>query len=147
MLQKIVISFSLIIFLFACSEEKPTAPTTNDKLAKEVLGKYLSLEFKLILENQAPIDILSIGGYIEIELNEDKTTTGIFYLPDTLNLTEGGKVLADLSGTYSIKNNKINFEHTADTFLRNMEFSLIGKKLSGSYEKSGVLVELELLMK
>ncbi len=147
MLQKIVISFSLIVFLFACAEDKPTAPPTNDKLAKEVLGKYSTTEFKLTLENKAPIDILSVGGYIEIELYDDKTTTGIFYLPDTLNLTGGGEVVADLSGTYSIKNNKIKFQHTADTFLRNIEFSLIGKKLSGSYGRSGVLVEIELLMK
>ena len=147
MLQKITSSLFLVLFLFACSEDKPTEPTTNDNLAKEVLGKYSSPEFKLTLENKAPIDILSVGGYIEIELNEDKTTTGTFYLPDTLNLTGGGEVVADLSGTYTIKNNKISFEHTADTFLRNIEFSLVGKKLSGSYEKTGVLVEIELLMK
>ncbi len=146
MLQKAVISFSLIFFLFACAEDKPTAPPTNDQLAKEVLGKYSTTEFKLTLENKAPIDILSVGGYIEIELYDDKTTTGTFYLPDTLDLTVGGEFVANLSGTYIIKNNKLNFEHNADTFIRNVDFDFFESQLSGSYEKSGVLVEMKLSM-
>jgi len=141
MLRKIAALLTLILFVFSCSEEKITESVNP---MEEILGKYSTTTFLFTLENDAPLDILSVGGYINIELNEDKSTDGLFYLPDTLGLTEGGEARIELVGLFDMVDNIVTFDQDADTFIRNVEWVYSDSKISGKYSKTDVVIEVVL---
>ena len=67
----------------------------------QVTGQYQSVVFSVGM-----IDVLSVGGSIDITLTTDKTCSGRLFIPDTLGLTEGGVFDADLIGTFTLSSER-----------------------------------------
>ena len=113
----------LIIFIlsitFACSDDS-MGPDKKDPY-EVVSGQYETSTFKVQLDNST-IDILSVGGFIELTLKKDKTTLGQFFVPDTLGLTEGEDIDYNLEGTYKIIGDTLTFQHEGDTFIRDTKW-------------------------
>ena len=74
-------------------------------------------------------DILAAGGSFTITLTPQGTTTGHLFIPDVV--TGEGDFDSDLAGTWTQSGTIINFDHTADTFVRDMPFTIQGNSLVG----------------
>ena len=74
-------------------------------------------------------DVLAAGGTFEITLTPQGTTTGRLFIPAAV--TGEGDFDSDLSGTWTQTGSIIQFSHTADTFVRNMPFTVQGATLVG----------------
>ena len=59
--------------------------------------------------------MLATGASIQITLAADGGTTGRMVIP-------GDGVDADLTGSWSLKNDRVSLSHRADTFLRDVDF-------------------------
>jgi len=74
-----------------------------------------------------PIDVLEAGGFIDLTLAADGTTSGTLFAP---GLDEGGADLdADLDGTWTLRRDDdddwvVQLSQGADTFLRDVELEV-----------------------
>lgn len=113
-LIKSVSSFSLISFaLFACGSDS-TGP------AKPPVGSYTAIEF-VTTGNSGQTNQLVIGGSLQMNLAANGTTSG------HLHMAASGAnpvIDADMAGTWTLTGNIVHFTQAADTFVRNMVFTL-----------------------
>ncbi|HEX2167359.1 MAG TPA: hypothetical protein VHG09_09040, partial [Longimicrobiales bacterium] len=79
----------------------------------------------------AEVDFLAAGATLDITLNSDGTTTGTFFVPD--GDEEGGDVLDDLTGTWTLDDNEVEFDHTADTFITDVTWTYANGRLSAEH--------------
>ncbi|CAN5300523.1 hypothetical protein BH24GEM2_BH24GEM2_06460 [soil metagenome] len=114
--------------LSAC--EYPTIPAAMGAVA----GTYIATELS-VTENGARRDLLADGVSIQINLQADGATTGVFHFP-----AQGGKPAydVDLTGTWAVTGSDGKYTVTfnqpnADTFLRDTAFTLNGHRLEGLY--------------
>lgn len=130
--------------LWACTEDA----TGPDPIAAAVVGEWhLGGEFgafslTTIIDGEVT-DWLSLGARVELDLHEDGTTSGSLFIPG--GDEDGGDFDADLSGTWDVRAGLVHFEHDADTFIRDMPFSLQGNTLHGDETFSGDRVILTLV--
>ncbi len=131
------IASALLIFgnvLLACSDS--TAPT-----AELVAGSYTAETFNTA-DGGVVTDQLALGASIQVTLAADHSTTGRLFVP---NGDEGGGDLdMDLAGTWTLEGDSVEFEHVADTFLRDMTFSYANGKLTGDATFSDVMINVVL---
>jgi hypothetical protein len=74
-------------------------------------------------------DILAAGGSFTITLTSQGTTTGHLFIP--ASVTGEGDFNSDLTGTWTQSGSVVEFSHTADTFVRDMPFTIQGASLVG----------------
>ena len=73
---------------------------------------------------------LAEGGAIQLSLLANGSTTGQVLLPGGND--DGSDWIASLTGTWTLSGNTIDLDHPADTFLRDMPFSVVGTTLVGN---------------
>lgn len=100
--------------LGACEDEDPTGPS-----ADVVAGTYTATRLN-VTESGDTQDMLGLGSTLAVTLNANGSTTGTFFVPG--GNENGSDFLADLTGTWVIRNGRIEFDHAADTFLRDVSF-------------------------
>lgn len=73
------------------------------------------------------------GADILLVLAPDGTTSGELYIPNVPDEESGEPVdfEADLTGTWSVDGNVLTLSHDADTFLRDMPFTVHKDRLTG----------------
>jgi hypothetical protein len=91
-------------------------------------GTYTATTF-MVQENGGTTDILADGGLITVILNADGTTAGRIFVPG--GGEGGGDFDEDLAGTWTLAGTMVTLDHTADTFLRDMAFTVSGNRLLG----------------
>jgi hypothetical protein len=122
------------IALTGCTDELPTVET--------VAGSYTATVFT-VKEGAAPTrDILTEGGFINLGLDVAGTTTGQLFAPDAAE--DGGDFDADLTGTWALDSVTVTFDHSADTFIRDIPFTVEGNRLVGEATFSGAAITVEL---
>lgn len=94
----------LIIF---CSDDNN--PVVYDPDALRVAGKYKAVTFELPTNVDGSIDVLEIGGYINIELFPDFSVKGGWGIPETPDLNNSG-FEESLEGVFTIKNGSLQFK-------------------------------------
>lgn len=108
----------LVLIFIGCND---SATDSNSELTPDdVAGQYETTTLTLQQGNET-IDILAVGGFVELTLNADQTTEGRLFFPDTLGLVEDdvpGDFDVSLAGTYTISGTTIDFDHPGDTFVR-----------------------------
>lgn len=83
-------------------------------------------------------DVLAAGGSLTITLTANGTTTGQLFVPAALN---GGTPLTEsMDGTFTPSSGVVTFSQAADTFVRDMPFTVLGKSLAGSKDFSGTTI-------
>lgn len=117
-----------------CGEALPTEAT--------VAGSYTAVVFT-VREGDGPAqDILALGGFIDLVLLPDGTTTGRLFVPG--GDEDGGDLDLDLIGIWSLEGRTVTFWHVSDTFIRDMPFRVEGDRLKGQGVFSGVTITVEL---
>lgn len=140
-----ILVFALAFSAAACSDDDPVSP---DPLTMEdVAGTYLASGdvgvLTLTKEDDDPIDFLEKGAEIELELDADGVTAGRLFVPE--GDEDGSDYEADLTGTWTLKGDTVQFKHSADTFLRDTKFIFKKGELVGSLEDSDGLIDATLV--
>ena len=119
--RAILIVLGLLLGTAVCSDS--TAPTMVS-----VAGFYEATVFT-VTEAGGTTDVLADGGAISLSLEADGTVAGRLFVPGG---GEGGAdFAADLAGTWTLNGTTVTLDHPADTFLRDMNFTVSGRQLAG----------------
>jgi hypothetical protein len=121
-----------LALLTACSDA-----LTVDDLA----GSYSATTFTT-QEGSATTDWLTGGASIHVTLSAAGNTSGRLFVPG--GNEDGSDLDADLTGTWALAGSQVTFQHSADTFLRDMPFTVDAGRLIGEATFSGVTVRVVL---
>lgn len=102
-----------------------------------VVGQYTAVTFQTVQSTDTS-DLLAGGSSLTITLMADSTTTGQLYVPAALN--NGTPLNASMEGTYTLANGVVTFSQAADTFVRDMAFTVSGKTLLGNQDFGGTTI-------
>ncbi|HYC31874.1 MAG TPA: hypothetical protein VEB59_06255 [Gemmatimonadales bacterium] len=120
-LSRLSAALAIASLLAACGDES-FSPTVDN-----VPGTYTASSFTLTSAG-VTVDLLDQGASVEVTLAPSGTTTGRVFVPDGL---EGGEDLdEDLTGTWALNGSTVTFDHTADTFLRDLQFQATRNRLT-----------------
>jgi hypothetical protein len=99
--------------LIACGSDS-TAP------AELPVGSYTAIEF-VTTGSSGQTNQLVIGGSLQMTLAANGTTSGHLHMA-----ASGSNPVfdADMAGTWTMSGNVVDFSQSADTFVRNMHFTL-----------------------
>lgn len=112
---------ALVALAFAGCDDDPTAPPAP-------IGAYEATTFTAT-QGGTTTDVLAAGGSLTITLTPQGSTTGRLFIPDAV--TGEGDFDSDLAGTWTQTGATVQFSHTADTFVRDMPFTVQGATLVG----------------
>jgi|SRR4051812_19597991 hypothetical protein len=110
-------------------DDNPFSPTVAN-----VAGTYNATLFTATSTELGQVNLLSLGATVHVVLNPDGTTTGHIFVPDVGQ--EDGELDADLTGTWTLSGSTVTFSQTADTFIRDVEFTAAQNSLEseGTFE-------------
>lgn len=91
-----------------------------DPTNENVAGAY-SAETFTVTRAGGVEDLLALGAEVTIALAADGTTTGRLFVPD--GEEEGGDLERDLTGTWTLADDIVTFDHESDTFIRDVQFT------------------------
>ncbi len=118
-----------------------SAVACGDPLTPEsIAGTYTATTFTL--SGQVSGDVLAAGGNLAITLNANGTTSGSMFVPASPN--DGVDFNADMAGTFSLVNDSLNFSQDADTFVRDLAWTVNGNTIEGAGTFSGVTITVVL---
>ena len=131
-------SYLLVLLCLGCTPEDVLGP--ND-----LVGTYTAGTFNLV-HNADTTDVLAAGGSIVINLASTGVTSGQLTVP--ASLAGGTEFVADMAGTFAISGNSVHFTQGADTFVRDLSFTITGAgpvvSLAGSATFSDTTVNIVL---
>jgi hypothetical protein len=113
-----VLAAALLVAVVGC--RKVTDPDPR-------IGTFLATTFTVTPSGQAPINVLAQGGTLGINIANNFLTAGSLVLPPSV--TGGTAVTASMAGTADTTGGKIRFVQTADTFVRNLTFTMVERRL------------------
>ena len=135
-LRKLVIAAALgAASLTACGD---------DPVSVELLGDYVAVVLTATPTGQAPVDVLAAGGSFNISLFSDSTTTGTLIVPASAN--NGVAINASMAGTFIRVGNTVTFDQAADTFVRDMDFTISGRALGGTQDFGSVTITVNMIL-
>jgi hypothetical protein len=134
LLRKILASATGVVLL-ACSDGTPFTPSVQT-----VAGSYHATTLT-VSEGGSTTNLLVGGGFLDVMLHENGTTSGRLFLPGRGE--EGGDFDVALPGTWSLTGNTVTFDQPdADTFLRDVTFTAELNRLSAEATFSGQMIRL-----
>lgn len=133
-MHRSVVTMTVIFALFSACDDPLTV--------NEISGSYEASTFTLTQDGSTD-DLLAQGGSITLTLNADGTTSGRMFVPD--GNEDGSDFDADLAGTWTLNGSRVSFDHPADTFIRDMSFTVDGSRLTGeaTFDSATLRVVLE----
>lgn len=152
-IRPLFVSITCVALLAACQDGGPTPPATPTM--QSVAGSYAALEgeagsnsygaisFTTTLDGKTT-DWLAQGAVIQISLALDGSTTGHILVPGVYG--DGSDFDEDLAGSWSLDGSTATLSHSADTFLRDMPFTveddqIIGDRAFGDDARIRVVLE------
>ena len=120
-------------FASGCGES--TTPST-------IAGTWVATSFQFTQVGQAPVNVLAIGGGMSITIATNNATTGTLTIPGSL--IGGSDLSLSMAGTAIRTGNTVEFDQAADSFVRDVAWTLAGNTLRGTRTDSGVTVEITL---
>jgi hypothetical protein len=118
---KRISSLLAVVTIVACSDA--FKPTTEN-----VVGTY-SLQTLTTTDTSGTTDWVASGATLTLTIAANGTTSGNLFIPGAAE--GGGDFNADMAGTWSLSGAVITFDQTADTFVRDMDFSAGKDRLAG----------------
>lgn len=127
----------------ACSNNPSDPEISMASVAGDYVagGSHGALDVTTIANGEST-DWLAAGASVELALDVDGTTTGQIMIPGA---GEGGlDFTADLAGHWTLDGEIVRFQHAADTFIRDMDFEVVGSTLVGDRSFADVRVRMDL---
>ena len=137
---------SAALALGACGDS-PSGPDSQDLRARQAAGSarfdrgYGATVFTITQDGQTT-DFLALGATLQLDLHRDGTTTGRLLVPG--GDEDGGDFDASMAGTWTIDGGTVSFQQDADTFVRDMPFTVHGNRLIGDATFGDVRVQVTL---
>lgn len=100
--------------------------------ASQLAGIYAVSDLLVDSADGKHIDLRSLGAGISIGLGPDGRTEGELDLPPVEGLSGEG-LHASMAGRFTVMGDKVRFEQPADTFVRDLFFTVDGTQLRASY--------------
>ena len=113
-------------------------PVTPESLA----GTYAATTFSL--SGDVTEDVLAAGGSLTITFDAGGTTSGSLFVPATSSAGGGVDFTADMAGTFSLENDSITLTQVADSFVRDLVWTVNGDRINGTGTFSGVTITVVL---
>jgi len=126
----------LLTAVAACGDD-PFSPTPES-----VAGSYSATEFTATSDALGTFDLLAVGAEVTVTLAADGTTTGRLFVPG--GAEDGSDLDADLAGTWALDGSTVTFNQTADTFIRDAQFTASRNRLTGEGVFQGLTIRLVL---
>ncbi|MEP0546295.1 MAG: hypothetical protein ABJF88_05135 [Rhodothermales bacterium] len=120
--------------LTGCDSDSNDEPTLAD-----VAGAYETTLFTVEIEGRA-VDVLAMGGGLDITLREDGTASGTLAIPEELNEEGEGDVRLLFGGTYALSGGEVTFDHEADTFVRDAVWTFHDGTLRAETDEISVIL-------
>jgi hypothetical protein len=92
-----------------------------------VTGSYTATTFVVVPSGQPAMDVIAKGGSLSIVIASDNTVTGNLLLP--ASVTGGAVFTASMAGTVTRNGASVQFQQSADTFVRNLSWTPNGNTL------------------
>jgi hypothetical protein len=123
----------LLIVTGACSRTSDPDP---------LVGTYLATTFRITPIGQGAANVLAQGGSLGINVANNYVTAGTLIMPPTLN--GGITFTASMAGTAVRTESTVRFMQAADSFVRDLTFTLAGDSLAASQTLAGTAYDLVL---
>ena len=127
----------MALALAACGSDSSFEPTVES-----VAGTYSAETFTLT-SSVGSVDLLALGAEVSADLDADGTTTGRLFVPG--GAEGGGDLDEDLIGTWDLSGQTVTFNQSADTFIRDAEFTATEGRLTGEGTFGGQAILLVLV--
>jgi hypothetical protein len=126
-----LIALAVGLTLAGCSDEDGTD-------ISDVAGSYEATTFVVTPDGEGQIDVLAAGGFINITINSNGTTTGDMFLPASVAGTDQA---FSMDGTASIVGSEqVAFDQVADSFFRELTFTIEAEELVVLEQRAGSAV-------
>ena len=117
----------------ACSD-----PVSPESLA----GTYVATSFAL--SGEVTEDVLAAGGTLTITFNAGGSTSGSLFVPAASSASGGMDFTADMAGTFVLENESLTLTQAADSFVRDLTWTVDGDRINGTGTFSGVTITVVL---
>jgi hypothetical protein len=124
----------LTTLLAAAGCENSSGPSMDG-----VAGNYAAVTFASTTGG-VTTNHLAQGASIQLSLLANGTTTGQMLVPG--GDENGGDLVANLAGSWTLSGNTVNLDQAADTFLRDMPFGVVGTTMVGDATFSGTRIRV-----
>lgn len=84
----------------------------------------------VVTEGGSSVDVLALGGLIEIKLDFDRSIVGRLYVP--AGVLDESEVELRFQGSWRMEGDRLRFEPSEATFLSQIAFGIDGRKLTGA---------------
>jgi hypothetical protein len=119
--------------LLGCGSTKPSP----------IAGTWNATVFTITSSGAQPVNVLQQGGSLSITITSDNTTSGSLVIP--ASLTGSSPITNDMAGVALIVNGTVIFEQAADTFVRDVTWTIGDNTLTTTEIVSGVTLDITLL--
>lgn len=113
----------------------------------DVAGSYAATTFTVETDTTTT-DALEKGASLRITLNEDGAASGRLRvpcsLPEACEPDAGDTFEANFEGIYEVDGRTVTFDHRADTFIRDREWTYRDGALRTAFEDGGIRITVEL---
>jgi hypothetical protein len=107
----------------------------------DIAGTYTATLFTISGEESG--DVLAAGGSLQLVLEADGSTSGTMVIPAVFS-EDGVEVSLDLTGTFTVNDAIVSFNHVADTFVRDVMWEVDGSTLRTDATFSDTSIEVVL---
>jgi hypothetical protein len=103
--------------------------------ANPIAGSYVATTFRVTPTGQSEMNILAQGGSLGITIAHDNGTSGTLFVP--ASATGDVAFTESMAGTAVQSGSTVTFTQSADTFVRNLTFSISGSTLQALNQTPG----------
>jgi hypothetical protein len=126
--QLALAAVAAVTTLSACGDDGALEPDP-------ILGAYTATTFRVTPAGESEIDVLAEGGSLSITIGTNFTTTGSLVLPASVT---GDEALQEsMAGVADREGNGVQFVQTADTFVRDLNWTVGDDTISVTNQSVG----------
>ena len=111
----------LRFFLFLFAAAFSLSACDSDGTEDTPSGTYEATLFEVEIDGET-VNVLAAGGDLRIDLRNNGTAAGVIIVPDEL-AEDPGDTRIEFEGTYSVSGDRVDFDHEADTFVRDADWT------------------------
>lgn len=128
-----VVAAVAALTIAACGGDDSTAPSQSP-----LAGTYTATTLR-ITEGGFSADALALGVRLTLTLSGTSTVAGSLTVPAAVS-ESGANEVENLTGTFAQTGTTVRFTQAADTFVRDIPFTVVGNTLSATDARAGTAV-------